>query len=252
MAPAIPRELERLLAEPALEPYRRAMIDSVRPCWRLEVERVGRLRVGPLGRLLGRRAERPRLPPEASKLGGLPYLDGESWPEDEHGEKLPFVGQINFAELPRLDAPGPSTGIFTLFARAREPFYVWRWHPAPATPTPVIGPSLGRWEARLTATPAVSVSFASWWNEEDVEGPFDALVDWDRRRGGDLGAWTVATVDAPGSRSWYGAEPGDGPWVQLWDQMLEERFGSVTLSVVVRLRDYENGRLDRCAVVAWQ
>ena len=50
-----------------------------------------------------------------SKLGGLPYYTkGEKYPEDESGEKLYLLVQINF-EKEKTDSPLPSNSILQFF-----------------------------------------------------------------------------------------------------------------------------------------
>lgn len=205
----------------------------------------------------------PALPPEASKLNGVPYLEDEShWPRDARGEPFPFVGQINFAELPRVDSKAPEKGIFVMFSTAgeQEPHYIWRWYPNP-TERPVSrpGPCAGRFEIRLRASPAVSVSFASWWGSDFFESDLEKILEWDVKVGGNLASWTVATLPSGDPREWFGllAESPSGPddgeqWIQLWDQRFEESYGSLTYVIATRRTDFEAGRLDRCAVVAWQ
>lgn len=250
----LPRQLSVILDSESLAKYRDAMIQSTRSCWRLEPERVGRLRVGLLGRMLGRRPEAPQLPRHASKIGGIPYLEAVAdWPIASDGELMPFVAQINFAELPAVQSPAPRSGIYVLFFGPDKPYYHWRWYPNPAKAAEVTGPSLDKWESRLSVVPAVSVSSESWWNAEDLEGAFDRLCDWNASDGGHLGAWTEATLDSPGPRQWLGDDPAPGEkWLQLWTHSLEESYGSMETSVVVRLNDFESGNLDRCSVILWQ
>ena len=65
--------------------------------------------------------------------------------------------------------------------------------------------------------------------------------------------YTVASLECQVPREWFGAKPAEGDnWVQIWDQRLQENFGSITYAVIVRLSDFEAGQLDRCAVVMWQ
>jgi len=50
-----------------------------------------------------------------TRLGGPPLLPkGEKWPTAADGDKLTFVGALDFAELPRMD-PLPSEGILALY-----------------------------------------------------------------------------------------------------------------------------------------
>ena len=228
----------------------------------MKVERVTRLQTTWIDRLRGRSAESPKLPVDASKLGGVPYLESEdAWPRDRKGERLPFIGQLNFSELPPILSAAPRRGIFVLFADDSEPYCACRWYPEPQgnpsyrTSNPsklaIAGPFAGAWECRLRAAPAVTVSFASWCEDERFFDTDDAvpLREWAAEQGGRVGAFTDATLPSPSPRDWFGPEPADGAdWLQVW----EECLGSMTHSVVVRLEDFEAGRLDRCRVVAWQ
>ena len=53
--------------------------------------------------------------PWNSKVGGVPYLPtGMAYPVDANGEKLQFLAQINFEEMPTL-AGYPSQGILAFY-----------------------------------------------------------------------------------------------------------------------------------------
>lgn len=145
------------------------------------------------------------------------------------------------------------------------PGFVWRWYPEPQDAAPhrgggVIGaardgPTTDEWEQRLRAAISVSVAFDAWWDEPNEvvdHEEFDRLTAWAEDEAASVGAWTVATMThVAGPRAWLGpADRGDdaAPWIRLW----EEPVGSLSVTIVVRAADFDEGRLDRCAVIEWQ
>lgn len=86
--PAVPPALAKLLESKGAKPYGEDMMESLRVCWRLHPERRGRLDLGLWDRLRRRPSPSPSLPPEASKLNGVPYLKDEShWPRSADGPR---------------------------------------------------------------------------------------------------------------------------------------------------------------------
>ena len=78
-----------------------------------------------------------------ARLGGSPWFaDGEHWPTDGNGQKLEFLAQIDFAQLPALDA-FPDVGALRFFIGRDDIFgvnfdapergdFAILWHPGPA------------------------------------------------------------------------------------------------------------------------
>ena len=58
-----------------------------------------------------------------SRFGGVPDVpENWSWPEDENGEKLAFLLQINLADVPAFaEKPLPARGVLTFFLGLDEP-----------------------------------------------------------------------------------------------------------------------------------
>ncbi len=195
----------------------------------------------------------PSLSPTTSNVGGLPHLHRElDWPVDAKGQKLPFVGQLNFAEFPSLDTPAPRRGILSVFSTTHEPCLVTRWTPEPGAPAKVAGPSIEGWESEIIATPAVTVSFEDWWRSpHEIEDYYDPLYRWDQEEGGDVGAWLDGTLEACEACTGSG-EPKPGRWLQVWAETFQEMHGSGRTSVVARVEDFEAGDLSRVEVINWQ
>ncbi len=170
----------------------------------------------------------------------------DDWPSDKAGRRLPFVGQLNFAEFPVIPLH-PTSGILSVFRADYDPCFVSTWHPQPSEQvTSISGPSDGAWECRLTATIAETVSFKSWWDREEAEGAFDELLGWDMDQSGDIGRW--ARPNSLQSDQWESGED----WVQVWDELWHETYGSATSSLQVRLHEYQQGDLSNVVDERWQ
>jgi len=247
-------ELKRLVDSTVFDDHRAAMMATIREGWSFGGETTATLQVSLLARIFGKKSEVPKLPAHVSKQGGVPYLETASdWPLDENGQ-LPFVAQINFAELPPIASPAPDEGIFVLFA-TRDLSYRWVWYPTPTGEAVLVsGPCVAKTESTLVGIVETSLSCASWWDPdaEDIADEFDELTALCNWQGTTLGGWTNATL--PGLvRQWSGMKPNsDEEWLSVWTQAQERVFGSIIPCVVVRVADFEAGRLDRCAVVKWQ
>lgn len=161
LTPAAPRillpdALRRLLGRHGSVALRSAedfLLSCPRRCVCATAERTDPhpLRRGAFARLLGRKPGEPRLPPTASKLGGISYRTAGEGESPEH----PFVGQINFAEMPPMEGL-PRRGILAFdmsstLLWSQPSFARVRWYPDPAEPAPA-GPSVacvGEYEAAL-------------------------------------------------------------------------------------------------------
>ena len=175
----MPENLKRLVDSPVFSEYRPAMLESVGEGCSFTGEVVSTQRVSILQRLFGKNPEAPVLPAQTSRHGGLPYLESiRGWPEDE-AEQLPFVGQINFAELPAIRIPAPKCGIFVFFA-TRDLSYRWVWYPEPTGHTVgVAGPSVELDGSMLTCADETSLSCASFWHLYD-ENESGGETNWSR------------------------------------------------------------------------
>jgi len=243
--------LKQLLADPAIAPWRDAIERDARPCWRVSQAHVATLRPSLWQRLRGVSAQAPTLPAEASKRGGTPYLESaDAWPRDDRGARLPFIAQLNFAELPALAVAHPRQGILTIWRFPDDPKLVGRWtaNPTDSPCRDCRGPTESRGEWRLVLTPGWSIPPVL--HVSDQHGALEA-------------AWApiAAFTESEGPR--IGGYPesssiSDGPpepacrFIELWDELLGDRFGSVTARLLVERDAFERADLNELVVEGWQ
>jgi hypothetical protein len=265
-------ELEQLLAQRPAEVAAaiRKVIGDVRPCVRLETARVAIVPLAGtfLDRLRRRPPPAPVLPPLASKLGGIPYVEG---PVDFAGAK--FLGQINFADaraaLARQGFPVPrglpDAGILGVDIGERFTAGRARWYSSPTeakavNTTAVV--SVGKYEA--------AVSFRGSWSLRGLEW-FDAVPKGDDELWNYMNDLEIPGVDEDGHwghkllghpnealNEHYGFEPVpsrsdsireyDLLWRIDYDNAAGFSWGTNWLYVVIHRDDLARGALENAIV----
>lgn len=182
----LPQRLRAKLAahgQAAVTRVEAALSTAPRRCVYVESERVSDtpLRRGPLGRLFGLGVAQPVLGPLASKLGGVPYDEG-----DAQWDAWQFLGQINFADVGDPPEGCPKRGILAidLSTDPRHGGLRTRWYPRPSEKRavrnePVAGAAW--WEARLQFRPGWSLRDDPRWLDlvpRDDEKLAKAWEEW--------------------------------------------------------------------------
>ncbi len=80
----------------------------------------------------------PDAPVGASRIGGSPDVPADFvWPRERNGDPLPFIAQVNLADVPRVtDHPLPASGLLALFYAESEGVLVHVDGPLVRTPRP--------------------------------------------------------------------------------------------------------------------
>jgi len=276
--PPLPHDLDALLDGPFALPLRATLRQTMRTGLRVEARCVAEvpLHAGLVGRLMGQKTAQPILPPMVSKLGGRPYLE-EPWPTMQ-GKPFRFVGQLNFAELGCKVEGLPQRGIFVVLASPlpqESAPWAWRWYPWPDERRVQVapGPSLPRYECRLTAQPSPSVAlgaaFDAEWDVARQRLPRDqsdaasrnaaAIATWIQSNAANVFSWLPTAVGGPGFRRWT-RDParaiGELDWVQLWNPLdhAEAELGDLDgqHSIMMSLDAVADEAFDGVDVLSWR
>ena len=239
-----------------------AILAQARPCIYVTSERVSQspMRRGLFGRILGLPVVSPVLSSTASKFGGTPYV---SQPHDLDLEGCSFLGQVNFADLPRSVPELPKEGILVidwpLHSSMMWPRTRYYADPDPAKCLLSGAQSVGYYEARLVfrfgwslpagrewfdAIPAGDPDLWTAWNEWNPAGYNDD--EYCHRIGGNRSA---------GLDNHYGfaPQPGRSSDIRDYEMLLritfdndaDFAFGTNCLYVIIHHRDLADGRLDQ-------
>ncbi|MFP2926335.1 DUF1963 domain-containing protein [Pyxidicoccus sp. 3LG] len=264
--PPLPPKLRDLLTRQGPETVARveqSLHANLRPCVWVESKRVSQapLQRAPLTRMLGFKADSPRLPLLGSKLGGTPYAT--STVPVQRGHR--FLGQLHFAELPPCIPELPRQGLLAIDLDSKGTFsFHARWYPAPSEAAAMATaevPCVGHFEAALhfrcggslprgddwDALPGTrDPDLLSAWSEWEPEGFFLDERDSCHRLGGhrSLDEDTLSSFKPP---------PGRPDDVKEYEQLLRLTFdnpagfawGTNWVYLLIHPADLKEGRLDR-------